>query len=301
MPILRPIIIPDFQLFLLGQKSLAIGLYTGLILCTVVVVSRVALQFLFTRTPNSVVVIPAPKPALTGQTESNDKKSLEDSLSSIRSEIALLRQELSSLSLGKGWSSSRVTSRVAPPEDSLGWAGDGDPISFPVSQLPVSPSIPQHTGVGNLVANAGPSIRPSISPEYEPAIGNFELPDSAKNNPWASVLSGRQVRFERRNPLEEEISSNPVEITESIPVETSPAEIVEETYVPKAEVAALRSEVTAPSSVGASEVEPPKLAEVTLPNPVEVAETKEIIAPKIIDAVATKPVEESEFLIPVSL
>ncbi len=87
LPILRPISSPDFQLYLFDQKSLAMGLYTGLILCSLVVVFRVALQFLITRSASAVMVIPAPpKPIFINRTEVKEKTTIEDSLSSIRSE-----------------------------------------------------------------------------------------------------------------------------------------------------------------------------------------------------------------------
>ena len=264
LPILRPIASPDFQLYLFDQKSLAMGLYTGLILCSLVVVFRIALQFLITRSTSTVMIIPAPpKPIVINQTEVKEKNSIEDSLSSIRSEIALLREEISSLSVGRVWASkSSVAPTIDSQEDSPGWAfGDANPISSfsatPIGEARTSPPLVQRpTWMDGLITNAGVS-NTIPSPEYEPTTGVVQLPDSAKDNPWAFVLSGRQARAmppvePRVIPVETQVVSEPQSMPvepDSLPLESKA--MVTETLVPKVEP----EEVTA-SGMRVTQTEP---------------------------------------------
>jgi hypothetical protein len=317
---LRPIVTPDYPLYLLGQKSLVIGLYTGLILCTIVVVFRVALQFLLVRSPSSSVMVPVSQPALAHQSDNGDRKSLEDSLSSIRSELAMLREEMSSFRLSKVWSPRGGAVRVESSGDHSKWAGDIEPISFPVSQLPGSPILtPIHPSkVGNLVSNAGPFVPAGIPPENERATGSFQLPDSAKENPWMSVLSGRQTRVMPARPIEVEVISSIPEIPEPLPPEIIPQPLAAETNnvlpasseipVPNPiEVAETQPEFVAPpppDTVSAtSGIEPPNLDDVLLPNPIEFAEPKPEVTdlvPVPANSIAEKSPEETDFVVPVS-
>lgn len=229
LPIIRPISTPDFQLYLFGQDNLVIGLYTGLIFCLLIVSFRVVLQFLLRRLPNRVMIIAPPKVTLTGQVsnaapkEGEDKKKIEDSLSLIRSEIAMLRAEISSLNLNRTWvsRSSIVEPTIQPPENNFGWAGgDGESITFPFNQIPATTAPPpsiqvQPRGTENLMKDAGLQVPESFSaPEYEPTTSDILLPDSAKDNPWASVLSRRQVKI--RSVMTPPARSTPLET--SVPV-----------------------------------------------------------------------------------
>ena len=164
-------------------------------------------------------MVPVPQPVLAQQSDNSDKKSLEDSLSSIRSELAMLREEMSSLRLSKVWNPRGGVVRVESSGDHSGWAGEIEPISFPISQLPVSPiSTPIHPStVGNLVSNAGSQVPAAIPPENERATGSFQLPDSAKGNPWAFVLSGRQARAMPARPIQVEVIPSIPEIPEPLP------------------------------------------------------------------------------------
>jgi len=318
-PILRPIVTPDFPLYLLGQKSLVIGLYTGLILCTIVVVFRVALQFLLVLPPSSGVMLPAPQPVLAQQVDNSDKKSLEDSLSSIRSELAMLRQEMSSFRLSKVWSPRGGAVRVESSADSSGWAGDVEPISLPVSRLPVSPTLtPMHqTAVGNLMSNAGSQVPAVVPPENERATGSFELPDSAKDNPWASVLSGRQARAMPAKPIEVEVILSTREIPEPVPPEIMLQPATEAESLPSVsseipvsnliEIVEAKAEVAAPppvdSASATSAVAPPNLDDVLLPNPIEFAEPKAEISDLVsvpANSIPQKSPEETDFVVPVS-
>jgi hypothetical protein len=198
-PILHPISNPDFELYLFGQKSLAIGLYTGLVLCSLVVGFRIALQFLLSRSSKTVMIITAPQVPVVQQVDAKERESLEDSLSSIRSEIAMLREQIASLSYSMVWKS-RATAAptVEPQENNSEWPiGESEPISFPFAQVPVSSAPPVRelqVVPGNLSANSGVPRPAAIPQEYEPTTGEINLPDSARDNPWASVLSLRQVK-----------------------------------------------------------------------------------------------------------
>ena len=286
LPILRPISSPDFQLYLFDQKSLAMGLYTGLILCSLVVIFRVALQFLIVRSSDKMMVIPTPpKPIFVNQAEVKEKTTIEDSLSSIRSEIALLREEISSLSVGRVWSPKSSVAPIIEPEDSSGWAiGDANPIfSFSASHLGVSrdpqPPIQHPTGTEDLISNAGIQNSVPIPQEYEPTTGRIQLPDSAKDNPWAFVLSGRQARSSppitpRNSPMDSQATLAESQIT---PVEPLDAGVQSQTdiepLVPKVELqeVALAESQTMPQVMATapdlSQVEP----QVTISEEPEVA------------------------------
>jgi hypothetical protein len=313
-PILRPVA-NDFQLFLFGQTSLAIGLYTGLILCSIVVTSRAALEFFLVRPPTPAVTVPIPQIAPVTQADPADKKFIEDSLSSIRSEIALLRAELSSLKPSKGWSPRGGVVRVETAADNSGWAGEVEPMTFPVSQLPASPISPavHPVGMANFVSNVGPQVPSSVPPESEHTTRSFDLPDSAKDNPWASVLSGRQARAMPVMPIEPlVITPTPVEVSEpeiapppSIETAKSdvavPAEIpvsVETTEVKPEEV-----RVPPENTAAASPIEPPNLDDVLLPNPIELVEPKPEVAdpvPEPVNSTVGKTPDDTEFVIPIS-
>jgi hypothetical protein len=318
-PILRPIGTPDFPLYLLGQKSLVIGLYTGLILCTIVVVFRVSLQFLLVRSLSSGVIVPVAQPVLAQQSDNSDKKSLEDSLSSIHTELIMLREEMSSLRLSKVWSPRGGAVRVESSGDPSGWAGDVKPISFPVSQLPVSPiSTPIHPiTLGNLVSNAGSQVPVAIPPENERATGSFQLPDSAIGNPWMSVLSGRQTRAMPVKPIEVEVIPSIPEIPEPLPPEILPQSPVEiesgppvSSEIPVSnpiEIVETEQEFAAPSPVdispATSGIEPPNIDDVLLPNPIEFAEPKPEVTdlvPVPASSIVGKSPEETDFVVPVS-
>lgn len=201
LPILRPITSPTFQLYLLDQQSLSISIYTGLILCSLVVIFRVALQFMLLR--NNSYLVPAIIPALPApesvQTKGDDRKSIEDSLSLIRSELAMLREQVSSLG------------RIAPAgvsmhqfshstDDNQGWSsiGEVEPIPFAISEasrLPTAQAEPVRTTTDIPITTAFADPAPPLL-EYEPT-NDVRLPDSAKDNPWASVLSRRETNLAR--------------------------------------------------------------------------------------------------------
>lgn len=197
LPLLRPITSPNFQLYLFDQQSLATSLYAGLAICMIVVISRVALQLLVVHPP--IPRRPSPIPvvtvaALPQQAESNKEngKAIEDSLSLIRSEIAMLREQISSFSPARiDAVKNSMPMVVDPPPSNSGWS----PVKNPDTFLPVP--------VAQVSPLPAPYIAPAVLPqepvaavqqESEPTTGEVQLPDSARDNPWASVLSRRQVK-----------------------------------------------------------------------------------------------------------
>ncbi len=267
LPMLRPLPLPDFQLYLLDQKSLVVGLYTALILCSLVVVFRVALQFLIVRSSSAVTVITAPMLPAGDHIDAQDKKTLEDSLSSIRSEIAMLRGEMSSLSSSIWGTKSGAARGGDTPDDNPGWAaGDGEPISFPISQLPTSPvssPIQEQTGIEDLISNVGVQDSPiSFSPEdYQSTTNEVQLPDSARDNPWASILSIRQPRVK---------TSKPVELTSVDPVEEAVPNPAEAAPVNSVEVAEAKP-VDVQAAAELPEIAVTNPTDITTPNPAEEA------------------------------
>lgn len=216
-PILRPIPSPDFQLYLLDQNSLELGLYTGLLLCSLVVVFRIALQFLIGRNPRTVMIIAAPPPSPVSQIVENaipianakeedttDMKALENNLSLIRSEIAMLREQISWLSSGSSFTKSPEFAASADmPNDNLGFriVGEDEAISTPpqstapILQAPPSASVIQGvTGAETLPSNVGLQSTQSVAPDNPQPADGIQLPDAAKDNPWISVLSLRQTK-----------------------------------------------------------------------------------------------------------
>lgn len=247
LPILRPISATGFQLYLFNQESLALSLYTGLVLCSLVVVFRIALQFLIVRSVSTVMITKTPNPPMMERAESKEKgKAIEDSLSLIRSEIAMLRAEISSLGSTK---IGRTTRSEFTLGENSSWSSiaNPEPMPFAISQAsprPVSPPVGEQIKTENLAMNT--EIQDDDAPpllEYEPTISEIQLPDSAKNNPWASVLSRRQGRAvlpeftpEIREPIPVATpNSGPVTASETdslmaansdLPVNSEPAPLV---------------------------------------------------------------------------
>jgi hypothetical protein len=193
LPILRPIDSPGFQLYLLDQQTLAISIYAGLFLCSLVVASRIALQFLLVRITGVTAIVPVAAP-LAAAPNTEERKYMEEALSAIRSEIVLLREEVSSLGRvpPSGISMQfHSTARENNPE----WSSIGEvepmPIAVETSRLPaISPDPVKTSEIPVTVAYTDPS--PPLL-EYEPTA-DVRLPDSAKDNPWASVLSRRETK-----------------------------------------------------------------------------------------------------------
>lgn len=216
-PILRPIPSPDFQLFLLGQNSLELSLYTGLTLCALVVIFRVALQLLIGRNPRTVMIIAAPPPPPVPQIVANaipianlkeaentiEMKNLENNLSLIRSEIAMLREQISWLSSGSSFTKSPEFATSDMPDDNPGFklVGEEEAISnTPQSIAPIVQAPPRSTAVNEgetggeaLASNEGFQSKQSVAPDNPPTADDIQLPDAAKDNPWISVLSLRQA------------------------------------------------------------------------------------------------------------
>ena len=209
-PILRPITDPNFQLYLLDQKSLAMGLYTGLVLCSVVIVFRIALQLLMVRS-NTITIIAPSKPqfgnSIPARGPATEDSSLESNLSSIRLEIGKLREEIASLSTPN--TALRLTNLVGAVEVP---ANNRESAVSPVSEmqtlpssltetfvqdLPASDSVPQETGMEEM---ANDEVFQPEESSPTPSVGGPQIPDSARDNPWASVLSKRQPTAQSKPP-----------------------------------------------------------------------------------------------------
>jgi hypothetical protein len=201
-PILRPITNPNFQLYLLGQKSLAMGLYTGLVLCSVVIVYRIALQLLIARS-NSIMIISSSAPPIENTISVRDSPtdgSLEDKISSIHMEITRLREEIASLSAPSpalrltnlfGASEMHVNNRESPAGlmDEMETLPPALTSTF-AQNLPGGSSFQEKSGMEEIANDEIIESETSIS--ESPNIGGPQIPDSARDNPWASVLSRRQ-------------------------------------------------------------------------------------------------------------
>jgi len=245
-PILRPITDPNFQLYLLGQKSLAMGLYTGLVLCSVVIVFRIALQLLIARS-NTVMITPS-KPQI-GNTifvreSSTDGGSLDEKISSIHVELTRLREEIASLSAPStalrltnlmGATTSPANNLESPDNsvDEMETLPATLTETF-VQNIPTRDSVPEESEMGEVANDAIIQTGAAVSSEFpSPSIDGPQIPDSARDNPWASVLSRRQPivqskpvqkRKANRKPKKRVQKEKLVEDSPSIPVRVAKPE-----------------------------------------------------------------------------
>ena len=236
-PILRPITDPGFQLYLLGQKSLAMGLYTGLVLCSIVVVFRVALQFLFARSNGVIIATHAP---LVGNSiplgpAPSDDSSLERNLSSIRLELSRLREEIALLSAPNTALrlSNLVGAEVSPSnrEPKVGAINRMETMPSNLTKsyaqnLPALVSTPKATSSEGSPYERDLPEESASSETFTPTLGGPPIPDAALDNPWASVLSRRLPP--RRGvtpdiPPELEIQPQPVPAPQILQIQSIPA------------------------------------------------------------------------------
>jgi len=255
-PILRPITDPNFQLYLLNQRGLAMGLYTGLVLCSIVIVFRIALQLLIARS-NTIMIISSSSSSqfgntipLNGPATVKEDGSLENKITSIHSEIAKLREEIAQVNAPNP--ALRLSSLVgavnAPVNDRLSTVGPvGEMETLPstlretlAQNLPSADSVQEGSGMGEMTNDYSFQPETSFSSEFStPGVGGPQIPDSARDNPWASVLSKRQPtappkpiqkikttkkskkRVQKEKPSSDS-ASTPVEVTKIEPIPPSP-------------------------------------------------------------------------------
>jgi len=256
-PILRPITDPNFQLYLLNQRGLAMGLYTGLVLCSIVIVFRIALQLLIARSNTIMIISTSSNPQfgntipLRGSAAAAEDGSLENKISSIHLEIAKLREEIALLNApNPALRLSSLVGAVNTPENNrrstIGPLGEIETLPPTITEtfaqnLPTSDSAPEETEMEEMTNDNGIQLEASFSPELSPSsVGGPQIPDSARDNPWASVLSKRQPaappkpiqkpkttkkpkkRAQKEKPVSE--SGSPTEVTkvESVPPSSIP-------------------------------------------------------------------------------
>ncbi|MDA4111761.1 MAG: hypothetical protein OK439_04435 [Thaumarchaeota archaeon] len=192
-PVLRQIP-QNFQLFLFNQNTLALNLDVGLILCSTIIIARVALQPLIAKSSN-IMTIARPQKVLAKEVPTiSDSKSVEirtfEMLASIEREIAKLRDQISLLS--------KNTGNVIPPVTrTADLRIESRSNSSGISRVPEIENkgrpthiAPVKVNVVNLISNSD-KVPPDGS---DVTKSDFQLPDSAKDNPWSFVLSQRQQR-----------------------------------------------------------------------------------------------------------
>ena len=201
-PLLRPIP-ADFHLYLFYQRGLGLNLYVGLIVCASIVIFRAASQPLISRTnsrktllPPQEIMIKAPAPAapapLAVATPTADQRPLDtltyEMLASINREIAKMREQINLLTSNVELGLAQRPLMMNPsPEKATAPHGV---VRVRAPQNPERPSSSKQQ-----VEVAPPSSNPEKVPTIEPSIENsvYQIPDSARDNPWASILSRRVV------------------------------------------------------------------------------------------------------------
>ena len=133
---------------------------------------------------------------------STDGGSLESKISSIHMEITRLREEIASLSApGTALRLTNLMGAVESPANnrespvSLVDEMETLPSSLAetfVQNLPTRDSVSQETGMEEMTNGEVIQSEANFSPEYFASAGGPQIPDSARDNPWASVLSRRQ-------------------------------------------------------------------------------------------------------------
>jgi hypothetical protein len=181
------------------------GLYTGLVLCSVVIVFRIALQLLIARS-NTVIIIPSK--AQIGNTisvreSSTDISSLDEKISSIHMELTRLREEIASLSGPStalrlsnlmGAASSPANNRESPAAlvDEMETLPATLTETF-VQNIPTRDAVPEEGEMEEVANDEIMQTEETVPPEFPIlSIDGPQIPDSARDNPWASVLSRRQ-------------------------------------------------------------------------------------------------------------
>ena len=182
------------------------GLYTGLVLCSVVIVFRIALQLLIARS-NTVMIIPSKLQignTISVRESSTDGGSLDEKISSIHMELTRLREEIASLSspstalrltnlMGAAEfarEQPRISDRFGRRDGNL--AGDPD-RNLCAKSFRIRDSVLEESEMEEVASDEVIQSEASVSPEFPiPSIDGPQIPDSARDNPWASVLSRRQ-------------------------------------------------------------------------------------------------------------
>jgi len=211
------------------------GLYTGLVLCSVVIVFRIALQLLIARS-NTVMIIPSK--AQIGNTisvreSSADGGSLDEKISSIHNELTRLREEIASLSAPS--TALRLTnlmgaaSSPANNRESAGALVD-EMETLPatltetfVQNPPTRDSVFEESEMEEVANDEVIQSEASVSPEFPiPSIDGPQIPDSARDNPWASVLSRRQPTVQSKPVQKRKTNRKPKKRVQKKPGEESP-------------------------------------------------------------------------------
>ncbi|MDA4129147.1 MAG: hypothetical protein OK457_00095 [Thaumarchaeota archaeon] len=193
-PLLKPIP-QNYQLYLFYQRGLTLNLYVVLIICASIIIFRVALQLLIVRpnvaaaknlTPKMVPVVPLLAPTVVNAV---DKKTAE-MLETITKELSILRAQVNSLTRNAEYSYATRSagtirgSRNAAPAPSR---APGKAVQVQNPQRP-SPPLPDS---GSIVEP--PKANVEKVPSIEPSVSNsvYEIPDAARDNPWAEILASR--------------------------------------------------------------------------------------------------------------
>ncbi len=188
-----------FQLYIMFQRNLGLNLYVGLIICAGIVISRAALQPLITRSNRRItepvlqqiaIEVPVAAPVAPANTVHFDSTAYE-MLNSITREIARMREQINILSSTAELAISERSYAMNPaPENRAPGAG--------VVKVR-TPQVPQQRPAsrpGKALETPPPSANlEKVSPSFgsEPSITDsvYQIPDAARDNPWASILSRR--------------------------------------------------------------------------------------------------------------